>query len=45
MNRSNINLFHSEEKTPVSTYCLKVMADSLQIAEPQIFNITMLLSS
>ena len=34
---------YSDEKTPVSTHCLKIMSNSLKIAGPQIFNMRMLI--
>ena len=45
MDSENITLFHSDEKSPVSTHCLKIMANGLRIAGPQIWNILILILS
>ena len=36
---------HPDWKAPVSKNCLKIMANDLKIAEPQLFNIRMLILS
>ena len=45
MDRNNITFFPLRWKTPVSTHCLKIIANGLRIAGPQIFNIRMLILS
>ena len=45
MDRNNITLFQlRRENTCIDTHCLKIMANGLRLAGPQIFNIRMLIS-
>ena len=37
--------FHSDGKTTVSTHCFKIVVNVLKIAEPQVYNICMLILS